>query len=181
MAIDRADQLRASSTLTGIDFIQVAPSQTELLVFLQHDVLPAAVDSALSALAASDIHIRGEGQVDPPVVKVLLNTSPLPPPVDGRAVLRLVVERPGGFGRYRLELDSTAIDPYFNDVLFSFNRFRQVSPQKTNFDIVKEAGGPRRAVVKEFRGVRVNDELRLSFDPNGKRPAVLCGVEVVAE
>ena len=49
------------------------------------------------------------------------------------------------------------------------------------FDIVKEAGGPHRAVVKEVRGVRVNDELRLSFHATGKRPAILCGVEVVGE
>jgi hypothetical protein len=49
------------------------------------------------------------------------------------------------------------------------------------FDIVKEAGRPLKGVVKEFRGVRVNDELRLSFHPVGKRPAVLSGVEVVAE
>jgi hypothetical protein len=50
-----------------------------------------------------------------------------------------------------------------------------------DFDVVREAGGPHRAVVKEVRGVRVNDELRLSFHPTGKRPAILCGVEVVAE
>ena len=50
-----------------------------------------------------------------------------------------------------------------------------------DFDIVKEAGRPHKGIVKEFRGVRVNDELRLSFHPTGKRPAVLCGVEVVAE
>ena len=50
-----------------------------------------------------------------------------------------------------------------------------------DFDIVKEAGRPHKAVVKEFRGVRVNDELRLSFHANGKRPAILCGLEVVAE
>jgi hypothetical protein len=50
-----------------------------------------------------------------------------------------------------------------------------------HFDIVKAAGGPHKAVVKEIRGVRVNDELRLSFRPSGKRPAVLCGIEVVEE
>jgi outer membrane protein assembly factor BamB len=50
-----------------------------------------------------------------------------------------------------------------------------------DFDIAKEAGGPHKGIVKEFRGVRVTDELRLSFHPSGKRPAILCGVEVVAE
>jgi hypothetical protein len=120
MTIDRADVLRASTTLTGIDFIQVAPSQTELVVFLQHDTLPAAVANALALLGPDDIRITGIGQVDPPLVRVLTNVVPLPPPVDGRAVLRLLVDRPGGFGDYRLKLDSSAIDPYFNDVRFSF-------------------------------------------------------------
>jgi outer membrane protein assembly factor BamB len=50
-----------------------------------------------------------------------------------------------------------------------------------DFDVLKAAGGPRRTVVKEFAAVRVDDELRLSFHPSGKRPAILCGVEVVQE
>ena len=50
-----------------------------------------------------------------------------------------------------------------------------------DFDVVKEAGRPHKGIVKEFRGVRVDDELRLSFHPTAKRPAVLCGVEIVAE
>jgi hypothetical protein len=120
MTIDRVNVLRASTTLTGIDFIQVAASQTELLVFLQHDVLPAPVANALALLGPDDIRITGEGQVDPPHVLVIKNVVPFPPPVDGRAVLRLLVDRPGGFGYYRLRFDSTAIDPYFNNVRFSF-------------------------------------------------------------
>jgi hypothetical protein len=50
-----------------------------------------------------------------------------------------------------------------------------------HFDVVKEAGRPLKAVVKEVRGVRVSDELRLSFRPVGTRPAVLCGIEVLNE
>ncbi|HJZ90921.1 MAG TPA: PQQ-binding-like beta-propeller repeat protein [Gemmataceae bacterium] len=50
-----------------------------------------------------------------------------------------------------------------------------------DFDVVKDAGAPHVAVVKEFRGVRVEDELRISFHPEGKRGAILCGVEVVEE
>lgn len=117
---DRVELLRASTTLTGIDFIQVAPTQTELVVFLQHDTLPAAVATALAALTASDITITGEGQVDPHRVTVLKNVSPLPGPVDGRAVLRILVAEPGGFGHYRLKLDTPVIDPYYNDLRFSF-------------------------------------------------------------
>jgi hypothetical protein len=120
MTIDRVDVLRASATLTGIDFIQVAPSQMELVVFLQHDALPAAVANALALLGPDRFRITGIGQVDPPQVKVLTHVVPLPPPVQGRAVLRLLVDRPGGFGYYQLKIDSGVIDPYFNDIRFSF-------------------------------------------------------------
>jgi len=51
---------------------------------------------------------------------VLENVSPLPAPVDGRAVMLIRVAAPGGFGWYRLNIDSPAIDPYFNDIRFSF-------------------------------------------------------------
>jgi hypothetical protein len=120
MTIDRVDVLRASATLTGIDFIQISPDQLELTLFLQHDVLPAGVAAALAALGPADFTITGESQVDPQSVKVVQNVSPLPPPVDGRAVMRVIVAAPGGFGYYRLKLNSAAIDPYFNDIRFTF-------------------------------------------------------------
>jgi outer membrane protein assembly factor BamB len=49
-----------------------------------------------------------------------------------------------------------------------------------DFDIVKEAGGPLRGVVKEFRGVRVKKDLTVTLSPSAGVP-VLCGVEVTAE
>lgn len=119
MSVDRAELLKTSSTLTGVDFIQVSASQTALMVFLQHDSLPASLLAALSALAPSAFTIVGEGQVDPASVRVIANNTPLPV-VDGRHVLHLTTDRPGGFGYYRLRIASSAIDPYFNDVRFSF-------------------------------------------------------------
>ncbi|MEB3260922.1 MAG: hypothetical protein VKP63_09885, partial [Cyanobacteriota bacterium] len=118
--IDRLNLLRASTSLTGIDFIQVSPSQRELLVFLHHDTLPAALATALAAITPDQITIRAEGQVDPPQVRVRRNVKPLPAPVNGRAVLRLQLEGAGGFGFYRLTIHAAAIDPYFNNVRFSF-------------------------------------------------------------
>ena len=49
-----------------------------------------------------------------------------------------------------------------------------------NFDIVKAAGGANRAVVREFKGVRITDNLELSFKA-GRGKALLCGIELVAE
>ena len=48
-------------------------------------------------------------------------------------------------------------------------------------DVVAEAGGPHRSVVKEFMGVRVADELAITFTPSTQRRSILCGVEIVAE
>jgi len=42
------------------------------------------------------------------------------------------------------------------------------------------AGGPRRAIVKEFRGVPAADTLTITLKPKAAA-AVLCGIEVVAE
>lgn len=120
MAVDRVDLLRASATLTGIDFVEVSAAQTELTLFLQHDVLPAALAATLGSISPTAITITGEGQVVPAEVKVVENVSPLPAPVDGRAVMLIRVAEPGGFGRYRLKIDSPAIDPYFNDIPFTF-------------------------------------------------------------
>ncbi len=49
-----------------------------------------------------------------------------------------------------------------------------------NFDIVREAGGRMQSLVKEFKSVAVNGELRISFVAK-KGQALLSGVEVVSE
>ena len=53
----------------------------------------------------------------------------------------------------------------------------------TGLDLVKAAGGTHRAVVKEFKGVPVKDDLRIEFAPapGALHPPRLCGVEVVLE
>ncbi len=52
-----------------------------------------------------------------------------------------------------------------------------------DFDIVKEAGGPDRGLVREFRGVRVAKELEVTFTDRGgaKGGALLSGIEVIEE
>ena len=52
------------------------------------------------------------------------------------------------------------------------------------FDVVKEAGGSHRAVVREFGGIQVKNNLEIELVPKGKNPSsmnelpILCGVEV---
>jgi len=48
------------------------------------------------------------------------------------------------------------------------------------FDIVKETGGPNRAIFKTFEGIMLANELRIDFAAVKHLP-LICGVEVVAE
>jgi len=51
-------------------------------------------------------------------------------------------------------------------------------------DIVKEAGGPNRPLVREVTGVAIDEDLVITFTPAdaaGTSVPVLCGIEVVAE
>jgi outer membrane protein assembly factor BamB len=64
-----------------------------------------------------------------------------------------------------------------------FNVSLQGRQVMENFDIVKEAGGTDRLVVKEFRGIHVKDDLRVTLTPAaaGQAGPLLCGVEIIAE
>jgi len=119
IAPDRVADIRASNALTGIDFVQVAPTQLELFVFVQHLALPAPLAAALATITPDQVHIDAQGAVAPAHVRVLQHVLPIPL-VDGRPALHLVVQVPGGFGWYRLRIDHPALDTFFNDILFSF-------------------------------------------------------------
>ncbi|SMC19694.1 putative baseplate assembly protein [Andreprevotia lacus DSM 23236] len=114
---DRIELLRQSSALSGIDFIYVAPTQDELQVYFVHDKLPAAVKTALTGLAPDQFSITGEGQVTPAHVAVLTSSMVQ---VNGRDALKLTLSGPGGFGYYRLAINSAKLDGYYNRVRFSF-------------------------------------------------------------
>ena len=49
-----------------------------------------------------------------------------------------------------------------------------------DFDIVKEAGGPNRALMKEFKGILVKDTLYVELQ-SSKGVALLCGLEALME
>lgn len=46
-------------------------------------------------------------------------------------------------------------------------------------DVAKEAGGPRRSLVKQFANIAVDDQLVLALKPCSRRPAILSGLEVI--
>jgi outer membrane protein assembly factor BamB len=51
------------------------------------------------------------------------------------------------------------------------------------FDIIKEAGRANHTVVKEFKGINVTDDLKVTLTPTteGKADSLLCGIEIMAE
>jgi hypothetical protein len=54
----------------------------------------------------------------------------------------------------------------------------------TDFDIVKEAGGPMRSVIKEFNGITAQGQLTVRLTPTAQaeiRAPILCGLELIAE
>jgi len=53
-----------------------------------------------------------------------------------------------------------------------------------DFDIVKEAGGPRKALVREFKGIKVTDSLVVGMAPADRsrvKEPILCGIEALVE
>jgi hypothetical protein len=49
-------------------------------------------------------------------------------------------------------------------------------------DVVKEASGPNRGLIREFRGIEIGGELRIELTPASNRQAtLLSGVELIAE
>lgn len=50
-----------------------------------------------------------------------------------------------------------------------------------NFDIVREAGGPDRGIVREFRDVAIGNQLRVDFRPKSDMPPIIAGIELISE
>jgi outer membrane protein assembly factor BamB len=61
-----------------------------------------------------------------------------------------------------------------------FNITLQGRVLKPGFDVVKQAGGPQRVTVAEFKGIPVKDKLTIGLAPRKGKP-ILSGVEVIAE
>lgn len=56
-------------------------------------------------------------------------------------------------------------------------------PPIENLDIVKEAGAPRRGLVREIKGVVAQDKVTITLKSKSAAPygALLCGVELISE
>lgn len=107
----------AQTKVTGIDFVYVYPSQTQLDVYFLKD--PATVaPSLVNDLPAERFRIQsisgGEAIAEVTITGAGWAVA------DGRNVVRLTTATPGDFSYYRLHIEDDRIDPFYNDVRFSF-------------------------------------------------------------
>jgi Baseplate J-like protein len=112
---DRRESISLSTTVNGIDFVEVAnPDQKTLRVhFLSTVTVKGSVNN---------ISIDGGDTIPTvPVKEVLtINDSSHWSTEAGRPVLTITVDAPGDFSRYRLDIESDLLDPFFNQTSFSF-------------------------------------------------------------
>jgi hypothetical protein len=107
---DRLQQLRSSSTLNGIDFVEIpAADQKTLVVRFINKV-------ELDATTVTKIEIAGGETI--PTVKI--SNSSWAKDAQNLPILTIIVEQPGDFSRYRLTLTSDRLDRFFTEVSFSF-------------------------------------------------------------
>jgi len=113
---DRLAALLASTTLNGIDFVEIADeAQTALVV---HFLNTVEVSGTLTG--TNPVTITG-GESVPTVPP-----SPIATPGDwavdddGRPLLKLTVPYPGDFSIYQLSIASTVLDPYYASVPLNF-------------------------------------------------------------
>jgi len=113
--------LEASTTLTGIDFVEIEPTtQRELWVYFIGS--PASVFGGAAFTTPDTVRIASlSDAATRPHVKIVSSAWALR---NGRDVLHVVTETPGDFSRYALTLldavSPSRIDPFFNAVPFRF-------------------------------------------------------------
>ncbi|TDN90912.1 baseplate J/gp47 family protein [Microbacterium sp. BK668] len=112
---DRLTDLVASTTLNGIDFVEIGdPAQTLLRV---HFLNTVTVEGTLAA--TTPVRITG-GETVAAVPVEPIGGADWTTDDAGRPVLTVRTPFPGDFSHYRLSVASTALDPFFATILFTF-------------------------------------------------------------
>ena len=112
MYADRITRVRASTApaLTGIDFVAVDASQTELRVHFIRDPLDLTPTFATPPTLDKISIVSTSGGEGMPVVEVV---SAVADTEDSVQILVLTTAAPGDFSRYRLTIDDPRIDLFF--------------------------------------------------------------------
>lgn len=118
-ARDRLQHLLAdqpAATWNGIDYVEIASiDQTQLRV---HFLNSSPVQGTLSA--TPPVTICGGETIASVAVLPIDEATAWSADEDGRPILSVSVEAPGDFSTYTLTVNSTALDPFFDAVGFSF-------------------------------------------------------------
>lgn len=113
----------APKTLTGIDFVRVieAHDQRRLHVYFHVDPEELTTPFTTTPIFPTEVSLLPAAGVDaaPPVEVVATRITV---GEDARTVLEVEVAEPGDFSRYRLYLDDSRVDYYFNGVDLSFKQ-----------------------------------------------------------
>ncbi|HEX6086068.1 MAG TPA: baseplate J/gp47 family protein [Thermoanaerobaculia bacterium] len=112
MSRDRLEELIASTTLNGIDYVEIGSLSQKVLIvrFLNEVALAAPLPGV------NQVSIRGGARVtDIEIHSVLWGTD-----LHGRPMATLQVEPAGDFSSYTLRILNANLDPYFDHVTFSF-------------------------------------------------------------
>ncbi len=116
-APDRLALLLAQNVVTGIDFVYVFPNQTTLDVYFLRSPVTLTVPMPGTVPVGAVLIYSPSGGEKLPTVPVTTIAWVV---ANGRDVMRLTTASPGDFSRYRLHIEDSRIDSYYNDVWFSF-------------------------------------------------------------
>lgn len=115
MTKDRIKELAGQKRVTGIDFIYVYPDQVTLDVYFLTTLV--LVTPLPGSLKPGEIIIYSPETGLPPIaVDQILSWRN----VNSQDVVQLKTKQPGDFTLYRFKIDDSRIDPYYNDISFSF-------------------------------------------------------------
>ena len=106
--------LEPGAAFNGIDYVHVAPSQTQLFVHFLNAV------PVRGSLYGKEATITGGDVVTSVVINPIDETTDWSADSEGRPVLALTVAAPGDFSTYRLTLFSDQLDPFFDSAPFTF-------------------------------------------------------------
>lgn len=113
---DRIAELLAQTRVTGIDFIYVYPDQITLDIYFLRSVTSLDVPMP-GTILPSNISIYSPGTKLPKIEIDIIDSWTT---IDDQDVLRLKTKTPGDFSLYNLIIYDPRIDPFFNDISFSF-------------------------------------------------------------
>jgi hypothetical protein len=115
-APDRIPVLLSQSLVTGIDFIYVYPDQQRLDVYFLRKVTSLDVPMP-GTITADDILIYSE-ETELPIIEI--ETFIGFTTINNQDVLQLKTKTVGDFTLYKFKIEDARLDPFFNDISFSF-------------------------------------------------------------